>query len=320
MTRIRLPFAAPLALSALLVGGSLVAPVLTGWTGWGVAPVLAQDSTADGAATEEPAPEDPVVAKFKGGEIRLSEVEAYRATAAQQQPQLASMPLSLIFGNLLQQMVNQRIVAHAGVEAGVTDNPVYKQEMEAFSNRLAAAIYIEERVEEAVTEEAVMAEYERLKADYTPVPEYRARHILVEAEEEAKALIAELAEGKDFAELAQEKSTGPSGQNGGELGWFQPEQMVPEFSNAVVAMEIGAVSETPVQSQFGWHVIKLEETRDAEFSELVEIEPQIRQALNEQTVTSVLAELYDAADVTLMTPDGEPLPTGQEPGDPTQPQ
>ncbi len=121
--------------------------------------------------------------------------------------------------------------------------------------------------------------------------EFKARHILVETEEEATALIAELDGGADFEELAKEKSTGPSGPSGGDLGWFTPERMVPEFSNAVAALEDGAYSESPVQSQFGWHVILREDSRQSTPPPFESVGDVLRQQVEQRKLQDYISEL-----------------------------
>lgn len=124
-----------------------------------------------------------------------------------------------------------------------------------------------------------------------PSMEYKARHILVETQSEAQDLVAELKDGADFAELAKTKSTGPSGANGGDLGWFAPNQMVPPFSQAVVALEDGAFSEAPVQTQFGWHVILREESRAANAPPLESMRDAIKQQIEQGKLQKYLEDL-----------------------------
>ena len=154
-----------------------------------------------------------------------------------------------------------------------------------------AARYIES-IE--VTDEEVQAEYAE-QADLAPPLQYKARHILVESQGAAAAIIEELDAGGDFVELATEKSTGPTGPSGGDLGWFLPEQMVPEFSQAVVAMEDGAYTAQPVQTQYGWHVILREDSRDAEAPPLENVRDTIEQAIRQEKFQTYLQSIRDDA-------------------------
>ena len=145
-----------------------------------------------------------------------------------------------------------------------------------------------------VSEEEILAEYaEQIKM--APQLQFKARHILVASQGEAIDLITELDGGADFEELAREKSTGPSGPTGGDLGWFSPNQMVPPFSNAVAALEDGEYTSEPVQTQFGWHVILREESRDTEPPTLESVREVITQQVQQKKLQAYIASLREAA-------------------------
>ncbi|MFK8052060.1 MAG: peptidylprolyl isomerase [Woeseiaceae bacterium] len=146
-----------------------------------------------------------------------------------------------------------------------------------------------------ITDADVRAEYDREFAEAELPSQYKARHILVETEEAAKGIITELKNGGDFEALAKEKSTGPSGPQGGDLGWFAAEAMVAEFSGAVAALEDGKYSEAPVQTQFGWHVILREGTRQSEAPSFEELQPRIRQALEQRSFQTYFEDLRSKA-------------------------
>ncbi len=152
---------------------------------------------------------------------------------------------------------------------------------------LAVSDYIENN---QATEEEIVAEYED-QVQKAPPKQFKARHILVDTQEEATALIEELKGGADFAELAQENSTGPSGPNGGDLGWFPPEQMVKPFSDAVDALEDGAFTQEPVETQFGWHVILREDSRIAEPPTLESVREVIKQRVEQVKLQNYLESL-----------------------------
>jgi peptidyl-prolyl cis-trans isomerase C len=145
-----------------------------------------------------------------------------------------------------------------------------------------------------VSEEEILAEYAE-QAEMAPQLQFKARHILVATQGEAIDLIAELDGGADFEELAMEKSTGPSGPTGGDLGWFSPNQMVPPFSNAVAALEDGEYTSEPVQTQFGWHVILREESRDSEPPTLESVREVITQQVQQKKLQAYIASLREAA-------------------------
>ena len=154
---------------------------------------------------------------------------------------------------------------------------------------LAQAVATDFLEQNPATDEEMRALYDE-QTELTP-QEFKARHILVETEEEGIALIAELDEGADFEELAKEKSTGPSGPSGGDLGWFTPERMVPEFSNAVAALEDGAYSKSPVQSQFGWHVILREDSRKSTPPPFESVGDVLKQQVEQRKLQDYISEL-----------------------------
>ena len=145
-----------------------------------------------------------------------------------------------------------------------------------------------------VSEEEILAEYNE-QVTLAPPLQYKARHILVESQGEALAVIEQLNGGADFEELAKEKSTGPSGPSGGDLGWFSPNQMVEPFSNAVQALEDGQYSSAPTQTQFGWHVILREESRESEAPTLESVRENIKTVVQQKKFTAHLDELREAA-------------------------
>jgi peptidyl-prolyl cis-trans isomerase C len=159
-----------------------------------------------------------------------------------------------------------------------------------------AAMYMDDVAMAELTQEELQAEYDAVYGAAEPVTEYNAAHILVETEEEAQALIAQLAEGADFAELAAENSIGPSGPNGGALGWFTAGMMVPEFEEAVFALEPGEVS-APVQTQFGWHVVLLNETREQAAPALEDVAAELEEGLRRARVDARLQELTAQAEI-----------------------
>ncbi|MGR3637961.1 peptidylprolyl isomerase, partial [Alterinioella nitratireducens] len=132
--------------------------------------------------------------------------------------------------------------------------------------------------------------------DAAPATEYNASHILVETEEEAQSLIEELEGGADFAELAQQNSTGPSGPNGGQLGWFSPGMMVPSFEEAVFELEVGEIS-APVETQFGWHVVKLNETREQDAPALDQVRADLVEGLRVARVDAYIEDLSENAEI-----------------------
>ena len=253
-----------------------------------VAAHLLMASAASPALAEDTPTADTVVATVNGTAITLGHMMLVRADLPAQYQQL---PDDVLFQGILDQIVSQTLLE----QSLNGDVPVaVRLATENEHRSLMAAEAIRNLIATGLTDEAVKAAYDEKYAG-DPGKEYHAAHILVETEDEAKALIAQLQEGADFATLAKEHSTGPSGPSGGDLGWFGTGQMVPEFEEAVVALEPGAFTLVPVQTQFGWHVIILHESRAAEAPALDDVRDEIESELQTQLVEQRIEELRSTA-------------------------
>ena len=230
-----------------------------------------------------------VVATVNGAQITMGNLIAARGTLPEQYQTLGSEEL---FNGILEQMIQQEVLRQS---VGEPDKALQIQ-MENETRAIFAGAALENIAENAVTEEAIEARYNEAYANAEPSLEYRAAHILVETEEEALALIDELNEGADFADLARQKSTGPSGPNGGDLGWFGKGMMVAPFEEAVEKMDVDTISE-PVQTQFGWHVIKLVETRLQDIPSLDEVREEIKSQLADAALRENVERLVSEATV-----------------------
>ena len=244
--------------------------------------VLALPAAAQDAST--------VVATVDGTDITLGHMIAMRERLPEQYQSLDDQTL---FDGILEQLEQQTALSTEADGLSPEGELVMENERRA----LLAAEVVEARAAEAVTEEDVQAAYEEAYGNAEPATEYNASHILVETEEEARSLIAELEDGADFAELAKANSTGPSGPSGGDLGWFLPDAMVAEFADAVQEMEPGAISE-PVQTQFGWHVIKLNDTRETTPPPLDEVRGEIEGQLQLDAIETIVSDAVDGAEIT----------------------
>jgi peptidyl-prolyl cis-trans isomerase C len=243
-------------------------------------PAAAQDVTAD-----------TVLATVNGTDITLGHVIAMQAMLP---PQYRELPDQVLLDGILEQLVQQEIIAGlAGQDMSRRVELGLENERRAY----LAAMFMDRIGSAEVTESELQAEYDAMYGSAEPVPEMNASHILVETEEEAQAVIEALAEGEDFAELAQERSIGPSGPNGGQLGWFTAGMMVPAFEEAVFALEVGEVS-PPVQTQFGWHVVLLNDMRDQEVPGLEQVRAELVEGLRQARVEAAMQEAAAAADVS----------------------
>ena len=240
-------------------------------------------------AAEEPSA-DTVVATVNGTEITLGHMIALRDTLP---PQYLQLEDQVLFDGILDQIIQQTALAES-LEGDLSgrDQLMLDNQRRAY---LAGAA-LDSTAEMAVTDEAIQKAYDERYADAAPSMEFSAAHILVTSEEEAQTIKEELEGGADFAALAKEKSTGPSGPNGGDLGWFGPGMMVQPFEEAVLALKPGEISD-PVETQFGWHVIKLNETRNAEAPALDDVREDLSGELRGNAIEAKVNELTGAAEV-----------------------
>lgn len=247
-------------------------------------PLAAQDTTA---AT--------VIATVGETEITLGEMIIARA---QLPPQYQSLSDQVLFEGVLEQLIQQQLLADAVENAPDRVEYAVRNERRA----LLAGEAIDTLSVAAMTDEALQAAYDATYETGTSETEYNASHLLVETREEAAAAKARIDAGEDFADVAKEVSTGPSGPNGGNLGWFSAGQMVTPFEDAVTSMSIGDLSD-PVETQFGFHVITLLEKRVKEAPELEDVRSELMAGVQEAAIQARLAELTEAADI-IMPEDG----------------
>ncbi len=234
---------------------------------------------------------DTVMASVGDSEITLGHMLALRNGLPADYDQI---PPEVLFKGVLDQLIQQTLLMRAH-EGPLSEAAKWRLENE--TRAVTAADVIDRVLETALTDEALQAAYEAQYTGGDEETEYKAAHILVETEDEAKALVTELDGGANFAALAQEHSTGPSGPGGGDLGWFSDGVMVQEFFDAVAKLEPGQVS-PPVQTQFGWHVIKLNQTRVKERPSLNEVRDELADGIRQEAFDAYVANLEDATEVT----------------------
>nr|WP_314089567.1 peptidylprolyl isomerase [uncultured Shinella sp.] len=253
-------------------------------------------AAATAGARAEDAAADPVVAKVGATEIHESEL---KLAIAGLDPQLANLPDEQKRVAALSSIIDVKLLAADADKEGLKDSADFKQRLAFLTDRELHNAYFKKHVVDAVTPDEVKARYEKEIATITPEDEIRARHILVKTEEEAKAIIKDLDAGKDFIEIAKEKSTDPNKSEGGDLGYFGKGRMVPEFEAAAFALEKGAYSKEPVKTQFGFHVIKIEDKRKQQPPALDQVEPQVRQLVMRDKYLELLAKAKAAAPVDI---------------------
>ena len=225
---------------------------------------------------------DMVVATVNSQEITLGDV----IVAVGKLPKdYDSVDNKYLFSGVLDQLVKQEIMSQRLDPSDLHTRILLEQEVRSIRAKYA----VEAIMRGFPTEEQIQAAYQEISSTKSDTEEYNASHILVPSKDEAQEIIDLLANGADFSTLAKDRSTGPSGPNGGKLGWFGTGQMVPEFEAAVMVLEVGNISR-PLQTQFGWHVIKLNNLRKKQVPSFEEIRPQIIQDLNQQRVKEIVSD------------------------------
>lgn len=234
---------------------------------------------------------DTVVATVNGTDVTLGQMIALRESLP---PQYLEMPDQALFDGILDQLIQQVALSQA------VDKDLTKLETLNLENQrlgFLAGVALDRTAKAAASDEAVQKLYDQKYASAVPAKEYHAAHILVPTEDEAKAIKAQLDAGADFAAIAKEKSTDKgSGAAGGDLGWFGPGMMVKPFEDAVIALKPGETS-GPVKTDFGWHIIRLAEVRDASAPKLDEVRGELVGDLQQQAVETYVTDLTKSADV-----------------------
>jgi peptidyl-prolyl cis-trans isomerase C len=263
--------------------------------------------TIGGAASaQDTSAEDPVVATVDGSPVHRSAIEAVAHSLPEQMRQ---MPMQMLYGMLLDRVIDFRLLANEAERQNMGDDPGAQTALAQARAAVLRDFLVQQAIKQGTTEDELRARYEQKKSEEGFAhEEVHARHILLASEDEAKAVIKELEGGADFAELAKQRSTGPSGPSGGDLGFISREQVVPEFAEAAFALQPGETSSEPVQTQFGWHVIDVVERKQVEPT-FEESEPQLRQELAREIVTALVEDLRSGAEIERFNMDGSPMET-----------
>jgi peptidyl-prolyl cis-trans isomerase C len=240
--------------------------------------------------------EDKVLAKVNGSEIRQSDVAMAEEELA---PSLAQMDPATKSENVLSFLIDLKIVSKAAEDKKIADGEDFKKRLAFTRSRLLMDSLLASEGKAATTDQAMKKVYEDASKQITGEQEVHARHILVESEDDAKAVKAELDKGADFAELAKKKSKDPGASDGGDLGFFTKEQMVPEFSEVAFKLEPGKISD-PVKSQFGWHIIKVEEKRSRKAPDFEQVKAQIETYVTRKAQADYVGKLRETAKVERM--------------------
>lgn len=252
---------------------------------------------------------NPVVAKVDGKPI--TRVDVYRFI--QTMPaNIQQMPATSVYPMAMEQVINTRIVQNKTEATKIEDTPEFKREMEMARQQIARNLYLQQQVDAKISESRVKKAYEEYLKQIPNVEERRARHILLETEEKANAAIAKLKTDSDFEALAKSISVGPSAANGGDLGYFAKQDMVPEFSEAAFKMKKGDIIEAPVKTQFGWHVIQLVDVRQRPKPTMEQIEPMIRAEIRREVLEELIGNWRKDVKIEQFDINGRPLKKGAD--------
>jgi peptidyl-prolyl cis-trans isomerase C len=269
---------------------ALIASAVLAASLYATAPLSAQTKTM-------PDKKDMVAATVDGHSIMESDVFSFYNDLPQQYRQV---PYPQLRQQLVERMIDQAMIANAARKAGYLDRADVKKRVADITERVLNEIYVSDRIAATVTDAKVKDEYQKSIALEKKSEEVRARHILVKTKAEADAIIAEIKGGADFAKVAKAKSTGPSKRNGGDLGFFGFKQMVPPFAKAAFALKPGEITNEPVKTQFGWHVIKVEDRRVAGKANFEQASQKIRQEMRQKAYKDTIAELRSKAKIETM--------------------
>ena len=242
---------------------------------------------------------DTVIATVNGEEITVANLKFAAGRLGDAIGHLTDEQKNEVLTGILIDLV---LLAQAGKEKGLEQTDEFKQRMEFLTTQSLRDAYFETHISALVSEEDIKSTYQEQVANEGGEKEVKASHILLESEAEAKDVIEELNNGGDFAELAKERSTGPSGPNGGDLGFFGKGRMVKPFEDAAFSMVVGDYTKDPVQTQFGWHIIKVFETRTQPAPAYEEVAEQLRQEVVRVKYDEVINDLKSKANIEYTEP------------------
>ena len=236
-----------------------------------------------------------IVATVDGDNIYSSDVVAMFQALPDQYRQAG---LGQMADQIVERLIEQTLVSNAAIKSGMAETAEVKRRIKIVSDSVLQQMYLENKINAQLTDEALKAAYREQIASAKRPEEIRARHILLKTEAEAKKIITELGVKGDFAAAAKKHSTGPSAAKGGDLGFFSNGMMVPEFSKAAFALKTGEFTKVPVKTQFGWHIIQLEERRKAEADPFNEVAPKLRQELSRKAYEKFVGDLRAKAKIS----------------------
>lgn len=265
----------------------------------------AGDAAAPTPATTKPQTDSsPVVAKVNGENVTLGQLEAYRKTMPEQ---IAKAPIEQVFPMVQEQVVMGHVISSKATAAGFENDPEVQQRLAMMRDNVIRATYLEREVNKIVTDAAVKAEYDLFLKDFKPIEEINAQHILVDSEATAKDIIKKLDGGAKFEDLVKEFSKDKGAAGDGSLGYFKSGDMVKEFADAAFELKKGTYSKTPVKTQFGYHVVKVNDKRMAKAPDFATMEPQLKTKLQRDAFEKLLSGLKKEASIEMFDMKGNKL-------------
>ncbi|HEX6959590.1 MAG TPA: peptidylprolyl isomerase [Ferrovibrio sp.] len=259
-----------------------------------IAALVAAFSIAAQAQPAKGKNDDPVVARVNGQPItRSAVVEFY----SQLPSPMNQIPLDQLAPGIINELAARRLLGEAAEKAKLGDDPEVKQQLKAVREQVLEQAYLDRKVTAEVTDAKMKARYDELIKAQPPQEEVHARHILAATEADAQAALDEVKKGADFAEVSKKRSIGPTAATGGDLGFFTKDKMVPEFAEAAFALQPGQVSDKPVHTQFGWHVIKVEERRQSPPPSFDEVRDQVHKIMADEVIQKTVDDLRKSAKV-----------------------
>ena len=258
-----------------------------------------KDSASEAPAASGP---DPVIARVNGVDIKQSDLALAEEDVG---TDIQGASPEAKREHLISYLADVIMVTQAAEKKKLADSPEFKRRLAFLRNKLLMGFELQDEAKAALTDDALKQTYNEAVKTMSGQEEVRARHILVEKEDEAKAITEQLKGGADFATLAKEKSKDPGGADGGDLGYFTKDQMVPEFAEVAFKMYPGQLS-NPVKSQFGWHVIKVEDKRTKQAPEFEKVKDQIEAYVARKAQSDFVAKLRQTAKIERLDKPGEP--------------
>jgi peptidyl-prolyl cis-trans isomerase C len=264
-------------------------------------PVHAQQAAQAGA-------DDPVVARVNGQPILRSEV---LIAAESLPPQLRAVPIEALYPALLNQLIDRKLTVAQAEKEKFDKDPTVEKRVEDIRERVIEQLYLSSKIEKGLTDDMLKAEYDKLPTE----KRVRASHILVKTRDEAIQVIRDLNAGQKFEDIAAKKSLDPSGKQGGDLGYFSKDQMVASFANAAFSMKKGEISKAPVQSEYGWHIIRVDDIQENAKPSFEEKKGELRDQLSDAFLAGQVEEMRKGAKIERFAIDGSPAPAGDpQPG------